>query len=214
VTRNPNATSGPTSSSAACARWPQNCRKTSWRTSAEPRPAILHRNNGDPAHPGNADRARNHTVRPRKLEREPPPCPLGRDQSRHALIGHHMCVGWRTARDVRRIWKQPRHLLVTNHHPQPAVGQSPTATGWIQPAARWGWGLPREMMRTDPAKAPSTDTRGFACSSSWTRTSNPSINSRMLCQLSYGGSPPDSVRRGVTVAHGRGPSCTGESRGG
>ena len=29
-------------------------------------------------------------------------------------------------------------------------------------------------------------TWGF-CSSDWTRTSNPAINSRMLCQLSYGG---------------------------
>ena len=30
---------------------------------------------------------------------------------------------------------------------------------------------------------------GERCSPDWTRTSNPSINSRMLCQLSYGGSP-------------------------
>ena len=30
-------------------------------------------------------------------------------------------------------------------------------------------------------------TRRFSCSPNWTRTSNRSINSRMLCQLSYGG---------------------------
>ena len=29
--------------------------------------------------------------------------------------------------------------------------------------------------------------RGFAGSPDWTRTNNPAINSRMLCQLSYGG---------------------------
>jgi hypothetical protein len=27
------------------------------------------------------------------------------------------------------------------------------------------------------------------CSPAWTRTRNPSVNSRMLCQLSYGGLP-------------------------
>ncbi len=30
-------------------------------------------------------------------------------------------------------------------------------------------------------------TVGYICSSNWARTSDPSINSRMLCQLSYGG---------------------------
>ncbi len=41
----------------------------------------------------------------------------------------------------------------------------------------------------DPATTkPRALARGFApCSSGWTRTSNPSVNSRMLCQLSYGG---------------------------
>jgi hypothetical protein len=43
-------------------------------------------------------------------------------------------------------------------------------------------------------------------SSDWTRTSNPSVNSRMLCRLSYGG-PPCPVRRGAGREHGtaRGP---------
>ncbi len=44
------------------------------------------------------------------------------------------------------------------------------------------------------------------CSPGWTRTSNPSVNSRMLCQLSYEGSlvsfPGISpARRLSTVAH-------------
>ena len=39
------------------------------------------------------------------------------------------------------------------------------------------------------SKNPGTSFRGscYICSPDWTRTSNPSINSRMLCQLSYGG---------------------------
>ena len=39
------------------------------------------------------------------------------------------------------------------------------------------------------SKNPGTKFRGscYICSPDWTRTSNPSINSRMLCQLSYGG---------------------------
>ena len=36
-------------------------------------------------------------------------------------------------------------------------------------------------------KASELCSEAFKCSPDWTRTSNPSINSRMLCQLSYGG---------------------------
>ncbi len=36
-------------------------------------------------------------------------------------------------------------------------------------------------------KKPGHKTGLSICSPDWTRTSNPSINSRMLCQLSYGG---------------------------
>lgn len=43
-----------------------------------------------------------------------------------------------------------------------------------------GWLLVKEK---DPAKKLGL----IVCSPDWTRTSNPSINSRMLCQLSYGG---------------------------
>src|SRR5699024_2955467 len=40
----------------------------------------------------------------------------------------------------------------------------------------------------DKAKNPPNNFGGFYfCSSNWARTSDPSINSRMLCQLSYGG---------------------------
>ena len=46
----------------------------------------------------------------------------------------------------------------------------------------------------------------FICSSNWARTSDPSINSRMLCQLSYGGlcvgclgKKPCSLQREVTI---------------
>ena len=39
----------------------------------------------------------------------------------------------------------------------------------------------------------------------WTRTTNPAINSRMLCQLSYGG-PVTRWRRGTTIPD-RGYAC-------
>jgi hypothetical protein len=40
----------------------------------------------------------------------------------------------------------------------------------------------------DLARRPSDEALTWGlCSSDWTRTSNPAINSRMLCQLSYGG---------------------------
>ena len=39
----------------------------------------------------------------------------------------------------------------------------------------------------------------------WTRTTNPAINSRMLCQLSYGG-PAAWWRRGTTIPD-RGYAC-------
>jgi hypothetical protein len=58
-----------------------------------------------------------------------------------------------------------------------------------------------------PKKNPRSSDLGF-CSSDWTRTSNPSVNSRMLCRLSYGGmfdffvgpGGPD----GSTLTHGGG----------
>src|SRR3954453_9504582 len=43
-------------------------------------------------------------------------------------------------------------------------------------------------------------------SSDWTRTSNPAINSRMLCQLSYGG---PLVRERRPLADGRNPTTRG-----
>ena len=43
------------------------------------------------------------------------------------------------------------------------------------------------------------------CSPEWTRTTNPAINSRMLCQLSYGG-PVARRRRGTTIPD-RGYAC-------
>ncbi len=36
-------------------------------------------------------------------------------------------------------------------------------------------------------EGPVADDGAFSCSPGWARTSDPSINSRMLCQLSYGG---------------------------
>ena len=53
--------------------------------------------------------------------------------------------------------------------------------------------LPRRVVtalesRRENGKASELCSEAFTiCSPDWTRTSNPSINSRMLCQLSYGG---------------------------
>ena len=71
----------------------------------------------------------------------------------------------------------------------PAEGVSPRA--WRErPSAHVGWSgywfEPEEQIKQEP---PRRSLRGscFMRSPDWTRTSNPSINSRMLCQLSYGG---------------------------
>src|SRR5690242_7815743 len=45
-----------------------------------------------------------------------------------------------------------------------------------------------------------------ACSPGWTRTTNPSVNSRMLCQLSYRGPLSARAERGLTLAYGAGPA--------
>ncbi len=62
-------------------------------------------------------------------------------------------------------------------------------------------GKPGATKARDRAVRPSE--LGF-CSSDWTRTSNPAINSRMLCQLSYGGpscAGGDHPLAGRTLAH-------------
>src|SRR4051794_25539049 len=44
----------------------------------------------------------------------------------------------------------------------------------------------------------------MTCSPGWTRTNNPPVNSRMLCQLSYRGSRPQTLARtGVATKSGR-----------
>ena len=60
--------------------------------------------------------------------------------------------------------------------------------GAPQRSRRVEW-LLRSSPRNVYSKNPGTKFRGscYICSPDWTRTSNPSINSRMLCQLSYGG---------------------------
>ena len=48
------------------------------------------------------------------------------------------------------------------------------------------WFEPEEQIKQEPPRR-SLEGSCFIRSPDWTRTSNPSINSRMLCQLSYGG---------------------------
>ena len=71
----------------------------------------------------------------------------------------------------------------------PAEGVSPRA--WRErPSAHVGWSgywfePGQQIKQESPGRSPEDSC--FMRSPDWTRTSNPSINSRMLCQLSYGG---------------------------
>jgi hypothetical protein len=49
---------------------------------------------------------------------------------------------------------------------------------------------------TPPPDLSSQVRRGVGGSPGWTRTNNPPVNSRMLCQLSYRGSRPQRLARG------------------
>ena len=66
--------------------------------------------------------------------------------------------------------------------PDGAWSRRPSACVW-----RSGyWFEPEEQIKQEsPGRSPEDSC--FIRSPDWTRTSNPSINSRMLCQLSYGG---------------------------
>ena len=66
--------------------------------------------------------------------------------------------------------------------PDGAWSRRPSACVW-----RSGyWFEPEEQIKQEPPRR-SLEGSCFIRSPDWTRTSNPSINSRMLCQLSYGG---------------------------
>ena len=52
-----------------------------------------------------------------------------------------------------------------------------------------------------------------SCSPDWTRTNNLPINSRLLCQLSYRGSPDELDNgRNITSDYGRAKSCSDAAR--
>jgi hypothetical protein len=66
-------------------------------------------------------------------------------------------------------------------------------------------GTARGLHRDSLASLAARVTCGNACSPGWTRTSNPLINSQMLCQLSYRGLPARAdagAERGMTLAYG------------
>ena len=71
----------------------------------------------------------------------------------------------------------------------PAEGVSPRAWSRRPSACVWRsgyWFESEEQIKQEPQRR-SLWGSCFIGSPDWTRTSNPSINSRMLCQLSYGG---------------------------
>ena len=71
----------------------------------------------------------------------------------------------------------------------PAEGVSPRTWSRRPSACVWRsgyWFEPGQQIKQEsPGRSPEDSC--FMRSPDWTRTSNPSINSRMLCQLSYGG---------------------------
>ncbi len=69
-------------------------------------------------------------------------------------------------------------------------GLEPDGTRRERPSAHVGWSgywfePGQQIKQESPGRSPEDSC--FIRSPDWTRTSNPSINSRMLCQLSYGG---------------------------
>ena len=73
-------------------------------------------------------------------------------------------------------------LCCSGLEPDGAWSRRPSACVW-----RSGyWFEPEEQIKQEPPRR-SLEGSCFIRSPDWTRTSNPSINSRMLCQLSYGG---------------------------
>ena len=69
-----------------------------------------------------------------------------------------------------------------------ALDSNQTEPGAGAPAPAYGGVVTAFESRRENGKASELRSEAFSiCSPDWTRTSNPSINSRMLCQLSYGG---------------------------
>ena len=70
----------------------------------------------------------------------------------------------------------------------PPTGLDQTKLGVGAPAPAPNAVVTEFESRRENGKASELRSEAFdICSPDWTRTSNPSINSRMLCQLSYGG---------------------------
>ena len=87
---------------------------------------------------------------------------------------------WYTVWRERSDWTRTSEAKIFRAREEPKIFASPRAQ------AR---GVTGSSQRNVYSKSPGTSFRDscYICSPDWTRTSNPSINSRMLCQLSYGG---------------------------
>ena len=104
-------------------------------------------------------------------------------------FGENVPTGLDTAR--RRFSERARNQKSLLPPTDPCCsGLEPDGAGSRRPSAcvwRSGyWFEPEEQIKQEPPRR-SLEGSCFIRSPDWTRTSNPSINSRMLCQLSYGG---------------------------
>lgn len=76
---------------------------------------------------------------------------------------------------------------------------SPAASGSLIESLRWSWASSCDRACTHRRGLPCScaGQTPSSCSPDWTRTNNPPVNSRMLCQLSYRGSCKHTLARGV-----------------
>ena len=118
---------------------------------------------------------RRFSERARNQKSQPPRMPL-------LLWTRHSGVTvFPSARGTKNL-NRPACRCCSGLEPDGAWSRRPSACVW-----RSGyWFEPEEQIKQEsPGRSPEDSC--FIRSPDWTRTSNPSINSRMLCQLSYGG---------------------------
>ena len=106
---------------------------------------------------------------------------------------------WFTTWRERSDWTRTSEAKIFRAREEPSLPPhtNPCCSG-LEPDGAWSrrpsacvwrsgyWFEPEEQIKQEPQRR-SLWGSCFIRSPDWTRTSNPSINSRMLCQLSYGG---------------------------
>ncbi len=127
-----------------------------------------------------SERARNQKSLPRRGRK-----PEGREEAPQRL---HLTQWLLRSSPVGKMEK-PQNFVLRLSALLPVWNQ-PDGTRRERPSTCVGWSgywfESEEQIKQEPPRQ-SLEGSCFMRSPDWTRTSNPSINSRMLCQLSYGG---------------------------